>query len=243
MNRTMTYFDLLDAFGEDGCPDCRLALAAIDHYIDSVNYEFVNDSGFRDEVRAANGFCTEHAHQWLKGANVLGTAIIYTDVLVHLTEELRRIHHPKPTFLRGMVSLLNHRGEQGGEPDDPCDSLVPDGGCPACRVRAEQELRAIATLLEVVGEADFREAYAKSAGLCLPHLRRALCAAPDEDAFAAVRDVAIAGEERLVQQLREIIRKHDYRFRDEPSGPERGAAERAVQHAAGARGLGGVPCR
>ena len=62
--------------------------------------------------------------------------------------------------------------------------------------------------------------------------------APDARAFGALREEAIAGEERRLGQLREVIRKHDYRFRGEPTGEETGAGERAVHHVVGAPGIG-----
>lgn len=234
MAHTDTYFDLMDAFVQDGCPVCRLALAAVHHSIESVNYEFVNDPGFRKQTRAAYGFCNFHAYQWLRQAHPLGTALIYDEVLSIITEPLHGLTFRRSSILGGLTTLLNARnGENGGERP----LLEPSGVCPACRVLADQTEMLVATLVESIHEPAFREAYAASASLCLPHLRDALRAAPDEAAFATLRDVAVAGQEQLMSQLREIIRKHDYRFRDEPSGEERGATTRAVEHVIGAKGV------
>jgi hypothetical protein len=236
LRKTNTHYDLLDAFAEEGCPVCRLTIRAVDHFIDSINYEFVNDPGFRAEVEPAWGFCNVHAQRWLKQAHPLGTAMIYDAVLGRISDELTKLRpHHHNGFLAGMSSLL--ASHDGGADDSACANLRPDGQCPACRTRAEQERTAIDSLLEGLADRTFLQAYEASAGLCLPHLRFALCQATDERAFAVLRDQAVAQHERFRTQLHEIMRKHDYRFRDEPSGAERGSVQRAVQHIAGVPGI------
>lgn len=235
MDHTQTHYDLVDAFAEDGCPFCRLGLATVHRWMDAVDYESVGDPEVRQRLRAAQGFCHEHAHQWLGQAHVLGTAQIYRDVLSELTDALRVLPAPRQTFLAGVASLLAPGPSQRG--GAACAVLAPVGRCPACRVLDDTEAMLAETLVAGLAEAGFAAAYAASAGLCLPHLRLAVCRANDEAAFVALRDAAIAKQERLLAQLDEVIRRHDYRFVGEPWGEERGAATRAVQHVVGARGL------
>jgi hypothetical protein len=232
MTQTRTYFDLLDAFGQDGCPVCRLALAGVQHSFESINYDGVNDLGFRQQTRAAHGFCNRHAYQWLQTAHILGTALIYDQLLTDTTEVLERMRFRKASILSRVVFAWRRRGAR-----TDANALMPGGICPICMLLAEQERTLISTLVDALHEKPFRHAYAQSAGLCLPHLRRALAAAPDETAFSMLRDVAIRDQERLHEHLREIIRKHDYRYRNEPSGEEVGAAARAVAHVAAAQGI------
>lgn len=226
-----TYFDLLDACREDGCPICRLALAAVRHYLDSMNYDSVNDPGFQQLTEAADGFCNQHAAQWLQQANVLGTAMIYKRVLERLTpalQELAPVHH-NGTLLGG---LLNHdAGEDGVAP------LEPAGACPACLLLADVERLALTTLISSLGETELHDAYLGSAGLCWPHLIIALARTSDAATFVTLRDHALGVQRRLIGQLGEVIRKHDYRFRDEPLGEERGSVQRAVRHVAGEPGV------
>lgn len=227
MDRTATYYDLLDAFEQEGCPVCRLALTAVHHYLDSINYDSVNDPGFQHEIRSSLGFCNEHAYQWLRQAHVLGTALIYREILKTLTAGLRDVRYHKPPLLGG---LLDHGANHA---DQEIDALAPAGICPACRLLADEEQTALKTLLESSDEPEFRETYGQSADLCLPHVTMALRSAPDRASFAVIRDVALAQQDRLTEQLGEVIRKHDYRFRDEPIGEEKGAVQRAVHHVAG----------
>lgn len=233
MDRTRTYYDLLEALTEQGCPVCRICLAAVHRYIGAINYESVGDPGIREHLRASLGFCNVHAHQWLAQAHILGTAQIYADVLTQTLSELRALPFRSQTFMAGVSALLGSQTIEGSDRG----ALAPRGQCPVCRVLAETEEMVIRTLLATIAETASREAYAGSTGLCLPHLRQALAQTTGEVAFAALRDVAVAQEERLLAQLREVTRKSDYRFMNEPAGAERGAAARAVQHVTGVPGI------
>ena len=235
---TQGYYDLRDAFRQEGCPVCRLTLAGVARYIGAVNYESVADPGVRERLRASLGFCNPHAHQWLGAAHVLGTAQLYADLLDRLAEELRALSFRRRGRLARVASRLTPGVEPVGRGDGGCAVAEPTARCPLCVVRDEAEDATVATLLGGLAEPAFAAAYAASAGLCLPHLRLALCRAPDAAAFGALREAAIAGEERRLGQLREVIRKHDYRFRGEPTGEETGAGERAVHHVVGAPGVG-----
>ena len=105
--------------------------------------------------------------------------------------------------------------------------------CPACVVHADSEKMLLGTLLSGFTDPAFRDAFARSPGLCLPHLRPALAQALDEATFTALRDAALAQEETVLAHLLEVIRKHDYRFTEELAGEERGAGSRAIRHVSG----------
>ncbi|GIW03958.1 MAG: hypothetical protein KatS3mg059_0578 [Thermomicrobiales bacterium] len=231
MERSAAHDDLLDAFPMPGCPVCRLTHRAVEHAMDSIDYEFVNDPGFRADVDAAWGFCPEHANQWLARARVLSTSLVYDGVLKEIEATLRQLE-PSQRGGRMLERFARFTHASTASSDRECTLLKPDGQCPFCRVRDEAAAMAVTALIAGLSEPDFRAVYAQSATLCIPHLRQALCrAAPEE--FAILRETAIAHVGRLRRQLREIIRKHDYRYRHEPAGTERGAAQRAVYHVAG----------
>jgi hypothetical protein len=105
--------------------------------------------------------------------------------------------------------------------------------CPACELREESETSLIRTLVGALDDAGARTRYETSDGLCIPHLRRALGQAKRPASFSCLRDHALARQEILLGHLNEIVRKHDYRHREEPSGEEKGAATRTVRHVAG----------
>src|SRR5215472_10023514 len=87
--RDATAFEVREALGEPGCAVCRLSLRSVSRLINSMAYEQVNDLDLRQQLRRAGGFCNPHAFQWLREArNVLGTALIYRDVLTAALEAI-----------------------------------------------------------------------------------------------------------------------------------------------------------
>lgn len=87
-DRHMPFFRVLDAARQPGCLLCRLISTRTRRHIESVLYESVNDTGFRDRWRAARGFC--HRHSWILAEfnDALGTAILYEDVVNHYGKRL-----------------------------------------------------------------------------------------------------------------------------------------------------------
>ncbi len=236
MGRTSIHFDLLDAFKQEGCPACRLAPKSVSMYLDIVSYELVNDTGVREQIRAAHGFCNEHAYQWLQQRDALGTSIFYVEVLAELTSKLEGLRFHKRDLLSGVASLQNTGNGRTGEGGRRFDALDSCADCPACCVLRKTE----SMVMETLHDAGFKESYAASPGLCVPHLRLALRCAPDEEAFRTLIHIALRRHEILTVQMREVIRKYDYRFSGEPSGEEHGAATKAVRHVVGARGVRGM---
>ncbi|MBV9355590.1 MAG: hypothetical protein JO023_08685 [Chloroflexi bacterium] len=222
--RDSTAFEVRDAFGEGGCPVCRLAVAAVDHHIATIAYEGVNDIAFRDRLRAAGGFCPSHAYRWLHDShNVLGTALIYRDLLSAAHRELQDAQPSGNLFARWRRSAARR--------DD-----APDAGatlaCPVCKTQREAEARYLDALYAVLSEPEGSEAFLRSDGLCVPHARVAL--ARGGQAGGRVQAHLLDVLTRLLAVLDEVIRKEDYRFRHEPrTEEERTAPATAVAMAVG----------
>ncbi len=215
-----------------GCPICRIVLQRVAQSMESIDYEFVNDPGWRSEVEAAWGFCNLHAQQWLEHAHPLGTALIYEAVLARITDQMNRQHSARPGFARALLANLSGAAAGGAA------VLVEPGVCPFCTVRENEAGMAIAQLLDDLAAPEFRERYAASDGLCVTHLDAALRQQPNAEVFDALRARLIAAHRQLRDQLQEIIRKHDYRFHNALLGAERGSVERAVHQIAGLPGIG-----
>jgi hypothetical protein len=218
--RDSTAFEVREAIGQAGCPVCRLAMRSVGRWLASVAYDQVNDVDLRTELRAARGFCNVHAHRWLSEVHsVLGTAIVYADLLKAALRELDE-------------SESSQRGGRWraflGAP------TAAVGACPACRAQTEAEDRFLNALLATV-EAN-PEALDGSEGMCLRHARAALRrGGPGAERVLRHTRAAV---EQLVQELGEVIRKEDYRFRHEPrTDAERTAPSRAVARVAGIEGL------
>ncbi len=237
IQRSGTYHDILALLAQPGCPVCTFALAGVERYVESIDYEAVNDPGFRGEIEPAQGFCNRHAVLWLGRAHPLGTALIYDAVLTRLAEP---VDHLEPRGRHGFRAVLADRFEwREDERECAASEVLPiEGHCPVCKVQHELEQAGVAAVFEGVAAPAFAAAYRASMGLCLPHVRAIFETGEDGVALAVVREVAGQTSATLRRQLAEIVRKHDYRFRSEPAGDERGAVERAVHHVAGAPGLG-----
>ncbi|HLZ26997.1 MAG TPA: DUF6062 family protein [Chloroflexota bacterium] len=217
--RDSTAFEVRDALAQPGCPVCRLAVRSVGRWLASVAYDQVNDVDLRTELRAARGFCNAHAHRWLAEVHsVLGTAIVYADLLKASLRELDGDTDQRGGLWRAL------RGSQ----------MTDVANCPACRAQTEAEERFLSALLAIAA-ADAR-AVKGSEGVCLKHVRAALRrGGPGAERVLQHTRAAI---ERLLADLGEVIRKEDYRFRDEPrTDAERSAPSRAVARAAGAEGL------
>jgi Family of unknown function (DUF6062) len=206
------------ALARGGCAVCHLTHRSVTRFLKALSYEQVNDLDLRADLRASRGFCPAHAQRWLhQSGNVLGTALIYTDAVTAALREL------EATPTRGV--LAGFRSNRSRE-----------SPCVACRTELDAQDRYLDALLEGLSDASFAAALATSDGLCLPHTRRAVerGGRRAEPLLARAREVA----QRLLAELAEVVRKEDYRFKDEPrTDAERGAPRRAVAWTAGLDGL------
>jgi hypothetical protein len=227
MSRHTTFFELLEAFDQPGCPLCRLTRASTRQYFEALGYEQVNDIDLRAELRT-NGLCQPHAWAFLEeSGNRLGVAIVYRDLLQQALRGLQGTLSGRLGLGRRLASLLT-----AGRTREAERSRVSQS-CLACRAESEAEARYRSTLLEHLGEPDVRARLAASAGLCLPHLGRSLGSDGSAEDLDWLRQDTIDRLNGLVNELDEYIRKHDYRFRAEPWGEERDAPRRAVERAVG----------
>jgi len=201
--KDVLYHELLDALADDGCAICRLARKASDRYINALLYEGVVDVDLRQKLRDARGPCYVHAWRMAgrRGA-VLGTAIVYRDVINTLAKELEA---PEKRSLLGGKNSLAQR-------------LAATAPCPACSLEQDAVRRAIKTLLKHVSDANIAESYVAAGGLCLPHFTETLVQAGAHASGTASRSLSdwqAAAFRRLRDELDELIRKHDYRFSSE----------------------------
>ena len=209
--RSSSYHDLLEALGQEGCPICRLGQRVSDRFLDGLLYECVNDPGLRAEIRASRGFCHRHAWEMAKiHGGGLGIAIICRDVLDTVMKEMKR-------------------GASAAE------GLLPQRPCPACALQEDMEGIYLSELLRHLDDPQLGQAFAASAGLCLPHLRRALKLTKEATKRCALLDAQRAIWERLHGELDEFIRKNDYRFADEGFGTEGDSWQRALAAISGNR--------
>jgi hypothetical protein len=240
MGRHTTYFELRDALAKDGCPICRRAQDAAASFLDGLIYEKVNDIHLREEIRQARGFCNLHASQLRDHGGALGIAIIHRDVLETLLRHIQAAGYQADASW--LQSLRRMRTGDGGLPAVEANAglvrdLLPQAECPACRQRDAMEKRNVETLLEYIDDPELGQALRRSDGLCLPHFRQALNGVADKATYETLVEIQLEAWTRLRDQLKEFVRKQDYRFRDEGLGTESSSWIRAIEQISGMRGL------
>lgn len=215
--------NLLQAFAQPGCPVCRLTAASVHSYLDSLMYEYFNEPPTHLAVRAARGFCPTHAWQIQDQitASALGIALLYEGVLRTLLQEM------------GTVSERASRVQV----NKAAAALKPQGPCPVCVHRDTVEDHLLRSLLEHLDQPAFAEAFGRSAGLCLAHLRLAL----ERNDPVKTKGRLLAAQQaiwaQLQHELAEYIRKSDYQYADEPMGEEGSSPRRVILQTAGEKGL------
>jgi hypothetical protein len=227
-------YDVIEACADPGCPLCRVALRWGGRFMAAILYEEVTDPHTRGRLKDSFGFCREHAWQASEvGGTLLGISIIYRGLLGQID---RALAQAAPGPQRSWWQKLGSRGSAGagGGPAAPA-GLAPATPCPACVYLAEMEDTALVALADALGGNErLRAGLSRpDGGLCLPHLRRALSLAQDEQAFAFLQQSARTRLAALQAEMDEFIRKYDHRFRREEWGSEADSWQRAIRWIAG----------
>jgi len=216
--------DLIEAFGQPGCPVCRLATESVDAYLTSVCYEQVNDLDLREQLRSAGGFCRTHAERFIRQRlGQLAAAIVYRDVL---NTARKRIAGGGWKGGRSKLSAL--LGGISGRRDP---RATPP--CPGCEAEVEAENRYLSALKNRLTDPSVRARYEAGDGLCLPHIEQGLQS--DDTGARALAEASVGMLGSIVADLDEYIRKHDYRFQTPVWDGGEDTPERAVERAVGHR--------
>ncbi|HEX9900521.1 MAG TPA: hypothetical protein VGC81_14960 [Candidatus Methylomirabilis sp.] len=186
------------ALGSQGCPVCRLAQEASRDFLVHLLREGKAHANAYKRIREAGGFCEDHT-RWLTrlGAERLGDR-------------------------RSLARLY------GWLLDDLDPDFIPTSPCPACEAAADYERASLAALRDLLhpdtGDADLRERFAAGTGLCLNHFVAAASVIENGESLRMVTDVQARAWGALSRDLKEYLRKHDYRFSREPKTPAEGSS-------------------
>ncbi len=228
---SMTFYDLIEACGDEGCPVCRLGREAAFDSLGAIIYESINDPGVRETLRRSWGFCPPHAQMLTAVENPAGgVAIMYGDFLRHVRDRFRQAADEADR-----LAVSSGAGGRWRRRAPPKGLATREGLCLACRAEREAERRALAALLDHFDDPRLRDAYAGSAGLCLPHIETAWRQGVGHARLGALLRDAEERAGRLGVELAEFVRKLDYRFKDEPKGGEQTAWSRVLDWFAGSR--------
>lgn len=203
-------YNLEQALKEGCCPVCHCLAMATARSLTNFLYEFVNDPLTRDRLRTSGGFCRDHSWALQQLGDPLAHSIIYTDLIDGFCAELQeRMAAPR-----------------NGRPSFPAEK---EQTCPVCREESETEKRYVGGLVAAIHESAFREKYRELGYLCRPHFRAAYSQARDGEVRSFLAAVQLERLSQLSHELKEFIRKSDYRYAGELPGTERDAWIRAVR--------------
>jgi uncharacterized protein DUF6062 len=234
-------FEVLLALGQPGCPVCRVTRQAVSAYLEAISYESVNDVSLRERLGRSLGYCAPHGQEWLGLKDSLGTALIYNDVFGRVLTSLEAVSPSQGQVPSGAGNLLDMFQKALGGRATPdglghaiADAIEPSEPCPACRYASEMEQRMVGACAAGLAYKRFREAYqAHDMGLCLPHFRTVLRRLAQQPLVRVLASMQVAHLRRSRAHLAEVIRKGDYRYKDEARGDEYQAPARSVEQAAG----------
>jgi hypothetical protein len=225
------YFRLLEACGKAGCPICRCVAQDSRHHLDGILYELVTDPLTRRRLRGARGFCNWHTWMLLEiQGSRSGAAIIYEDLLGRLVERVQG-EAAAPARRRSWLAAYRRWVGRG--------RIRLREICWACQDAAGAERRYLEAMLAGDGDAELQLAYARSDGLCGPHLVHGVTLAGGSPRSAWLVDRTMAKWARLRDTLAGFVSKHDYRNREPFTAAEAAACERAFEVISGAPGLFG----
>ena len=227
----------------EGCPVCTVVLEYLDRFIDNWEYEGFSDVHHRHELIRSRGFCPLHTWQLAQRSNGFRLGLIYNEILTDVEQQLDRDCRQRVAtddavkreagFKRWRRTWF-HRGNGAHKKVEPRFDL-----CPFCRSRANVEQRVISTLVQQLRSEEVRQLLSGSTGLCLVHLEQTRQQA--EKAEPTLERYILACQltciRRVQEDVRELVRKHDYRFSDEPRGGEMLSWRRGAELCAGNPGV------
>jgi hypothetical protein len=211
----------------EGCPVCTVVLEYLERSIDNWEYEGFSDVAHRYELIHSRGFCPLHRWQLAQRSNGFRLGLIYNEILTDVEQEVERDYSklqvadstvPKRTsWLKKWWRRQFHRTVE-----TPTKANPRYDQCPFCRTRSNIEQHVVSTLVQRLRSEEMRLLLSQTTGLCLVHLAQARHEAEVEEPTVSDHILAcqLTCTRRVLEELRELVRKHDYRFIDEPRGQE-----------------------
>jgi len=221
LTKHLEYFKLMESLKE-GCPICFLVSKAINKFMDDFLYESINDATVRQQIKSARGFCNRHAWQLQKLGDGFGQATVYSDLMNVVLKEFKEINETLSS------RILFRRVDFRATKRDMCIF---------CKQEKDVTERYISVFCEIFDEPEFNFHYKNSFGLCLPHLALTLKKCKNKSFGKELVDIEIRKISSLVAELKEFMRKHDYRFTKEKFGKEGDSWIRAIEKFTGKEGV------
>ena len=228
----------------EGCPVCTVVLEYLERSIDNWEYEGFSDVEHRYELIHSRGFCPLHTWQLAQRSNGFRLGLIYNEILTDVEQKLdqdyRRLAALDDTVSKRTSSLKKWWGRQFHRTvETPAKANPRYDQCPFCHTRSNIEQRLISTLVQQLRSEEMQLLLSQTTGLCLAHLAQARHQAEVEEPTVSRHILAcqLTCIRRVLEEVRELVRKHDYRFSDEPQGNEMTSWRRGAELCAGNPGV------
>ncbi len=231
---------LRKAFEREGCPVCTVVLESMNQVMDSWNYEGFTDVEHRHELIRSRGFCPLHTWQLAKRNNAFQLAVVYREVLADMLanldrDEVRQQVEQEPGWITGIKRWLHAELP----PPSPTEAAFLYVRCPLCHTRSSIEQRLTQALVGLMQSEEAQTLLRQSTGLCQLHFIQA-CGYARERAPIYLRPLIECQRACLrhtLEEVQELVRKHDYRFLEEARGEEMTSWRRAAELCAGNPGV------
>ena len=204
-----------------GCPICDHVFEWVVDFLSRWQYAFATDEGAQQGYARGPGFCALHTWQLGQMASPRGLCSGYPARLERVARELKHFASLPPEEASSRVR-----------------SLAPDRAhCPLCRMVCERESQCVSELLHSLESPQGRDVYARSQGLCLPHLRLALTSETPPDIAAMLLAHAAERLETMAEDMASYALKFDATRRELQTRDEQDVCRRVLVHLVGDRGL------
>lgn len=232
---------LRTAFAQEGCPVCTVTLENMHMAMDTWNYEGFTDVEHRQSLTRLRGFCPLHTWQLAQRNNAFQLSVVYQEILDDLLEKMRadgsdqRDEHQMPSS--DVFSSMKRLFQTEPPPVEAVAEMYTR--CPFCHTRAAIEQRLIERLGEMLSSEEMQQRLRQSTGLCRPHFARVrqYTARHRSSLLPILVSVQRDCLRRSLDEVQELIRKHDYHFSQEAHGEEMTAWRRAAELCAGNPGV------
>lgn len=228
-----TVAEFLDFFrNSKECPICQSVAKHLERFYFWFIIESYYNPPMMSHLKKAYGFCKEHTWNLIEAGSPYITAVMYEYLTHNIKLEFERLLDEISQGRKSPQSLWR----RGGVKNFPKlkERLARRAACPACATLDENTRRAMENFLGALNDEEMRNLYPKSNGLCVQHLIQVLEISNEPEAIFLL-ETHVERTQRLNEELHELLRKYDYRYKDEPKGREQNSWVRSGEFFAGKR--------
>jgi hypothetical protein len=234
-----------DALGQackrEGCPICLVTLERMERVMDFWQYEWASEMENRQVLIHSKGFCSRHTWQMTQLTSLptpFALAMVYRSILPDLLEDVERdLAQARAGRVAGRERFWRKLWKRRRKRSERADEVAFFRNCPFCQRQVEIEQSLIQELLTMLASEEFRATLGTATGFCLPHFTQALHEAESDAQRIVLLECQSACLQHTMGELEELVRKHDYRFLQEPRGEEMTSWRRAAELLVGNRGV------